>query len=260
MGQQHGAIRGVGPVVLGRIASYYRYFASLRAFHPGWLGLFVNPFWFTRRALFEQMGKAARQSSGGRLLDIGCGSRPYRSLFKVDSYVGLEVGKRGGHFKGAPHVAYDGEALPFGEGVVDHVLLTEVLEHVFEPKLLLREIFRVLKPGGVLYLTVPFVWDAHEVPFDFGRYTCFGLRHLLEREGFQVVYEERTGSYVTTLAQLCSAYLENVSREWPIGFKAALYATVNGPVMLLGLVLEKFLPRSTDLYLDNVVWAHKPCP
>ena len=62
--------------------------------------------------------------------------------------------------------SYDGKTFPFSDGEFDAVLTSEVLEHVFNPDEFLSEINRVLRDDGVLLLTVPFVWDEHEQPFD----------------------------------------------------------------------------------------------
>jgi SAM-dependent methyltransferase len=68
-----------------------------------------------------------------------------------------------------------------------------VLEHVFNPDDFLNEVNRVLKPSGKLLLTVPFVWDEHEQPYDYARYSSFGLRSLLEKHGFSIVKHEKVG-------------------------------------------------------------------
>ena len=73
--------------------------------------------------------------------------------------------------------------IPVESGKYDLVLMTQVLEHLPEPAKVLRELYRVLKPGGTLWLSTPFYYEEHEVPYDFYRYSQYGLRHflLLER-------------------------------------------------------------------------------
>jgi SAM-dependent methyltransferase len=77
-----------------------------------------------------------------------------------------------------------------------------VLEHVPDPAAALAELRRMLRPGGTLWLTVPFVGELHEEPFDFYRYTPYGLRALAERAGLSDVEVEPLTGYFTTLAQL----------------------------------------------------------
>lgn len=75
---------------------------------------------------------------------------------------------------------YNGITFPIDSCSIDGVICTQVLEHVANPESLISEIERVLKPGGKLILTVPFLWQQHEKPYDFTRFTSFGLRRLLE--------------------------------------------------------------------------------
>jgi SAM-dependent methyltransferase len=82
----------------------------------------------------------------------------------------------------------------------DHVLLTQVLEHLPEPAKVLKELHRVLKPGGTLWLTAPLFYAEHEKPYDFFRYTRFGIRHLLEAAGFRVREIDWLEGYLGTLS------------------------------------------------------------
>jgi SAM-dependent methyltransferase len=137
-----------------------------QAFHPGLLGLLVNPFYFARKGLHQHI-VALAPSVHGRLLDVGCGSKPYQKYFAALEYIGLDMQGRNKH----ADRFYDGKTFPFSDGEFDAVLTSEVLEHVFNPDEFLSEINRVLRNGGVLLLTVPFVWDEHEQPFDYARYS-----------------------------------------------------------------------------------------
>src|SRR5437764_602685 len=149
--------------------------------------MLVNPFYFARKGLFDAVGKLA-PNVRGKVLDVGCGSKPYRELFTVDSYIGLDTARSGhDHSHSQVDVEYDGEVFPFADAEFDSVVCFQVLEHVFHPEQFLGEIRRVLRPGGKLLLTVPFVWDEHEQPYDFARYSSFGLRHLLEAGSFELL-------------------------------------------------------------------------
>ena len=225
-------------------------------FDPGSLAILVNPFYFARRGLREAIAELAPQV-GGRVLDVGCGSKPYRRLFAADSYVGLDVEQSGhDHSNEQIDVFYDGKHFPFGDGEFDSVVSFQVLEHVFNPSQFLGEIRRVLRPGGVLLLAVPFVWDEHEQPYDFARYSSFGLRHLLEENDFAILRSLKSCPDVRTLFQLINGYTFKVVRS------RGRLATVGGllltaPVTVAGLVAHRLLPVNMDLYLDNVVLARK---
>lgn len=124
---------------------------------------------------------------GQRLLDLGCGIKPFQHLYEnhIDECIGVDA-PFSLHDKGKVEVHALGHALPFMDEVFDVVLCTEVLEHVPEPEAVLREIRRVLKNGGRLIMTTPFLVPLHEEPYDFYRYTAYGLKYLCEKQNLGV--------------------------------------------------------------------------
>jgi SAM-dependent methyltransferase len=225
-------------------------------FDPGFVGLFVNPFFLARRSLWRAIRDAA-PSVGGRVLDVGCGTMPYRALFATPTYVGLDIDSPSTRARGLADLLYDGRTFPVQDGEFDSVLCNQVLEHVFEPDAFVSELRRVLKPGGHLLLTVPFVWDEHEQPFDCARYTSFGLAALLQRHGFELVHQRKLMADFSVLPQLINAYVYKVVRSWPTWARLCVCALVMSPVSLSGLVLGRILPRNEDLFLDQLVLARK---
>jgi SAM-dependent methyltransferase len=238
------------------VIGFARQHLARQDFEPGWVGVWTNPFYFARRELRRAIRELAPQLSG-TLLDVGCGTAPYRELFPVSAYVGLEIDTAEARARGGSVVYYDGRTMPFGDGSMDSVFCSQVLEHVFEPEQFLAEIARVLRPGGRVLLTVPFVWDEHEQPRDFARYTTFGLKALLERSGFHLLAQKRLCADASVLAQLANAYLYKVThgRHTAVNWLAQLLLIA--PVTLLGLLLAALLPGNPDLYLDQVVLAEK---
>lgn len=226
-------------------------------FLPDFRYVFKNPFFITRRFLYQSIAHFAPNFQGGRLLDVGCGTKPYRPLFSVNEYVGLDYTDGARVRNPNADLHYDGGRFPVTDASFDYVLATEVLEHVFEPNGFVQEIHRALKPGGLLLLTVPFVWDEHEAPWDYARYTSFGVRHLMEKHGFVVVEQRKTGGFLTTLTQLFCLYLYygTYRRRWLLRLTRAL---VMAPLQLLALGLARILPTSDGLYLDNVLLLRKP--
>lgn len=222
-------------------------------FNPGILGAFINPFFLARRQLWREI-KAANAFCEGPLLDVGCGSKPYRSLFK-GTYIGLDVYSDATRRGGTADVFYGGKNFPFQDGSFNSVICNQVLEHVFNPGGFLAEIRRVLVPGGKLLLTVPFVWDEHEQPYDYARYSSFGLRALLEQHGFRVITHRKLLADVSTLFQLGNAYIYKVTRTRSRYANSICTLLVMGPISLMGLVLGKLLPQNEDLFLDQLVIA-----
>jgi SAM-dependent methyltransferase len=144
----------------------------------------------------------AAEASGwsGKVVDVGCGAQPYRSLLPTGTvYVGLDIANAEEAFGYAPPdvVHFDGGRWPEATRGADVILCTEVLEHVLDPAAMLREAFAALKPGGRLLLTVPFAARWHFVPYDYWRYTPSSLKHLLEAAGFQSVVVHARGDALT---------------------------------------------------------------
>lgn len=234
----------------------FKAFYRRQMFFPNWLGIFVNPFYFARAGLRDAMVEFSPKLTG-QLLDVGCGSKPYRSLFTVDAYIGLDIDSEISRQRGIADQLYDGNAFPFSDGSFDSALCNQVLEHVFNPDEFLGEIARVLKPGGKLLLTVPFVWDEHEQPYDYARYSSFGLRALLEKQGFKVVYHKKLGADPSIIFQLANAYLFKVSQSLPKSIKLLVTVTVMAFINLAGLLACRLLPGNPDLFLDHAVLVEK---
>ena len=108
-----------------------------------------------------------------------------------------------------------------------------------------------------MLLTVPFVWDEHEQPYDYARYSSFGLKALLERNGFRILKHEKLGADISTLFQLTNAYLYKISERWNKYARLGFALSVMGLINLLGLIARFILPKNPDLFLDHVVLAEK---
>jgi SAM-dependent methyltransferase len=222
----------------------------------GWQGVLLNPFYLARRALWFAVQDLA-SGLGGNLLDVGCGTMPYRSLFGVSRYVSLDIdSERTRALSMADHY-YDGDRFPFDDGSFDSLLCNQVLEHVFTPDHFVQEMHRVLKPGGRLLLTVPFVWDEHEQPWDYARYSSFGLRALLESHGFKVVEQRKLLADASIFFQLWNAYIFKVVRSR--GSFSRILATflVYAPATVAGLLVVRMLPHNPDFFLDQIVLAER---
>lgn len=221
---------------------------------PGLLAAFLNPFYISRRELRLAVERHARFIKG-RVLDVGCGSKPYSDLVVAEDYVGLEIDSKSSRERGIADAYYDGRTFPFEDGSFDCVICSQVLEHVFEPDQFLSEIRRVLRVNGYLLITVPFVWDEHEQPFDYARYSSFGLRDLLTKRGFVIERLEKLAGDVSVLFQLFNAYIFKSSQVFPRIVQLAITVLIMGPLNLLGLLLRHVTPSNPDLYLDLVVLA-----
>ena len=146
----------------------------------------------------------------GRVVDLGCGSAPYRDIIlaSADEYVGVDWD---GSQHDRQHVDVTADLtkpLPFEEDWADTIVSFQVMEHLPDTALFLSEIHRVLRPGGRVYITVPFMWHVHEAPYDFYRFTRYGLEHLLDKHGFvDISIEETTGVWQTVVLKMNYATL-----------------------------------------------------
>ena len=168
--------------------------------------------YYIRTSIFKALKEASTEFSD-TLLDIGCGKMPYKEyLLKhtaIDSYVGLDIETALEYEKGVqPDYTWDGITMPFDTASFYCAFGTEVLEHCPEPEVVLKEVLRVLKPGGVFFFTVPFLWNLHEVPQDEYRYTPFSLERHLKNVGFTSIKIKATGGWHASMAQMLGLWVQ----------------------------------------------------
>jgi SAM-dependent methyltransferase len=181
-----------GRTPIGRIAAGVRRFFDLQA-GSGWNDI-----------------AATVGAVRGKVVDVGCGAQPYRSLLPPGTtYVGLDVDDAEAHFGYAvpDTILFDGGRWPDATRDADLVLCTEALEHVLDPRRLLAEAHAALRPGGRILLTVPFAARWHFVPHDYWRFTPSSLKHLLSEAGFGEIVVWARGNEVTVACYKVMALL-----------------------------------------------------
>ncbi len=189
------------------------------------------------RAVFRRHAGKLR----GRCLDAGCGRRSYsRFLGGVTGYVGLEYDR-----SLRPDVRGDAQRLPFAAASFDCAMCQEVLEHVPEPHRVMAELHRVLRPGGYLYLTAPMSWNLHYEPWDFWRFTRYGLAYLAESHGFEIEAIEKLGGFWALWGSRLADNLSRRVKRWTRWLPRAASH---------GLVLLSSLPISLVFYLLAVLF------
>lgn len=138
-------------------------------------------------------------ASGSRVLDLGGVRKAVMpGQFDVTGY-DLDVITVNIQTSANPHIIASGEALPLKSNSFDAVICSEVLEHVRDPRIVLDEIARVLRPGGRLLLTVPLHYHIHASPHDYARYTDFFWEGELAERGFAITRIEKQGLYWSVL-------------------------------------------------------------
>lgn len=194
-----------------------------------------------------------------KCLDVVCGDRPYEYLFVRGGYAGIDVEYSGRPLSmKQPDQFYDGNEFPFSCDTFDMVISTQVLEHVVSPLGgVLKEMARVCKSGGEVVISFPFVYQEHEVPFDYFRFTRFGIAELLSKAGLSVDTIKRDSSSLDTVAILVNVYIMHNLVPRIRGF-GRLYAFLFClPIQLIAKLLSNILPDRGQLYPNLVVYAKK---
>lgn len=180
---------------------------SNSAFGIPWYSIFVNPFYITRRQILLSVQNLSRMvPPNSRVLDVGCGTKPYEKLFRTKQYIGIDIKNENRHGQKNVDEFFDGLKIPYKDGTFDVVFTTEVLEHTQYPEKLLDEMKRVLKRGGILFVSMPFVWPEHGTPFDFQRYTSFKHEQLLSKLNLKKISINHTTGVFGTCGQLLSDF------------------------------------------------------
>jgi SAM-dependent methyltransferase len=180
-----------------------------------------------RRTILDALS-AQLPNLRGTLVDIGCGYMPYKRLVlappsRVKRYIGIDLHDNSYQ---RPDLEWDGRSLPLKDDSADCALATEVFEHCPDPVSVMRETLRVLKPGGFLFLTVPFLWPLHCVPHDEWRYTPFAMERHLRTAGFDKIQSIALGGWDRSLAQMIGLW---VRRRPMAAVKRAILSTLAVP-------------------------------
>ncbi|MBV8950071.1 MAG: class I SAM-dependent methyltransferase [Actinobacteria bacterium] len=170
----------------------------------------AQPGWAVRRPLADWLRAEGRDAGGKRVLDVGCGLKPYYPFFaEAAEYVGLD-------FEGNQYADIHGsvDAMPIDDASFDVVLCTQVLEHCDDPAQAVRELRRVTRPGGRVLASTHGVQVYHPSPVDYWRWTHEGLRRLFTTSAdwadVSVTPAAGTGS---ALAMLLGTYVEIALRR-----------------------------------------------
>lgn len=222
-------------------------------FHPG--------FWAQRR--LDTAIASHSQLAHGVLLDVGCGLKPYEKFFTpfVEEYLGMEYSETSGYRGNTADFCGDAMAIPLADECVDTILCTEVLEHVPNPELVITEFERILRPGGTVIITAPFLCPVHDA-WDFFRYSPDGIAAIMKRHGFEIEKVESLSGGGITMAFLFNLYWYQIGFMWtkwlyPIGvILRPLLLPLVFIVNILGWLGDKIIP-SPQMSFDHITIGKK---
>jgi len=227
-------------------------------FRPRWYSIFVNPYFTNRYSLYRAIRAFAVDThETAKILDVGCGLKPYRSLFSSPHYTGIDIAG-GGHTDDAKVVDafYDGHIIPFEDNSFDTVICTQVLEHADDPEIVASECARVLKDGGTAFFSMPFTYPEHEIPYDFRRFTRFEHQRLFEKNGFTDITITQTTGIFGTFGQLFVIWaFETIPFRASI-LKGLLTLLIFAPIQIIGRVLDVITGKS-GLTMDYIITLKK---
>lgn len=186
----------------------------------------------------------------GTVIDLGCGTRRLgRNVIAVDLYP----------YEGVDVVA-SADNLPFENESMSGVWLEAILEHVSDPQAVLREVFRVLRPDGWIYIEVPFLQGEHAAPSDYQRWTRHGLVHLLEPLGWDIEWVSMSSGPFSALAyqlRSCLSLLTSFGSDflYRISFEA-FWGYVVWPIKFFDFLVYRH-PNSAPHAFGYAVMARK---
>ncbi len=161
----------------------------------------------------------------GILLDCGCGDVPYYGIYRnnISDVYCVDWENSGTKQAHVDQFVNLNERLDLPDNYYDSVLLSDVLEHIAEPDLLINELNRLLKSEGHLLIMVPFLYRIHEEPHDYYRYTEFALKYLLEKNGFKVIELKSYGGGIDVIFDLINKIFFNTKKRSRLLFKIYNY-------------------------------------
>ena len=190
------------------------------------------------RKFVEEIAESV--AAGQTVIDAGAGECQYKPLFSHTKYLAVDLCVGDDHWDfsridiNAP--LHD---IPLPDNVADVIVCTEVLEHVPNPHQVITEFSRLMKVGGALYVSVPFSAREHQIPYDFFRYTQYGLRHLFEQAGLDVEFIRPVrGDFYRTYCVITEQGFHIKGKVWQI------------PLLLLKLYLAIFIRKLEAMEKD----------
>ena len=216
-------------------------------FVPEWMRKRIEVNLYHLHELMQQAGTIVQP--GETVLDVGVGEGRFSEYFSHARYLGVDFGKGdAGWDYTALDVNGDVLHLPIASNSVDHVVCTQTLEHVRDPQQVIREIGRILKPGGSLFFAAPQSWEQHQKPHDYFRFTSFALDMMFRDAGLVPQFIQPMGGYFWFLSHQLQMLPFWVTQP-PAGQRRSLMALIVSLILRIFFLLMIPLPL---FYLDRL--------
>ncbi len=208
-----------------------------------------NQHYIVTSFIIADIKEAIVKYAKGDILDIGCGNKPYARFFDgyITKYVGCDIVQSS---EKVVDFLCPANELCFDDNSFDTIFSTQTMEHVADHQGMVSETYRVLKKGGFAIFTVPFNWELHEEPYDFFRFTKYGLTNLFERNGFKVVYVKSNGGKWASIFQLWLNVLFSTRKYVTLRSRVIKFLLVN---LKLVIVYNRFSVWLDKRFFDDVL-------
>ena len=176
--------------------------------------------------------KAARECNkkNKKVIDVGAGELPYKECFNKCRYLSQDII----NYNGAIDYVCDAKKIPVKNESFDYVICTQVLEHIKEPHLVIKEMYRILKKGGKVFLTTHGNFEEHGIPYDFFRYTRYGLKYLAISNHFRSTKIKPQGGRFIAVAKFIQTLIPRILKNRYLVY--IYYSIAMVPIFFIHLV------------------------
>lgn len=218
--------------------------------------MYLIPDFIRKRADAETFGiikfmefTEKRIKPSDKVLDAGAGSCPYKRFFSHAKYESTDSSSKNRH-----DFICSLDKIPRPDNFYDVIINTQVLEHVEYPQNVINEFFRLLSPGGQLFLTAPQGWGLHEEPYHFFNFTKYGLESLFKHAGFKVIFIEPRGGIFWYLGYRIRTVPYYIFSQYKgsTEFKSRFLGYILFPIYLLAKPICEYLIPLLFFYLDRL--------
>lgn len=233
-------------------------------FHVSTMNIsYFSPVKISDKLTRDSLSAVARKYAAGRLIDLGCGTRPYEEIFRphIESYFGVDFEPTadrnyGGNTNADLYRDCADTRLP--EASFDTLLSTQVIEHIYDTGKYLDECLRLLKPGGAGIFTAPLIWPCHSEPYDYYRFTRYSLEKIFRDRGFEIEELTASGFSIATAAQLAVMAILGNTRGVPVRLFRRLARVTLVPLINLAAVFLNRFQGEEALCLNYLIVVRKP--
>lgn len=179
------------------------------------------------------------ETKRGKILDVGCGFKPWESLFDSNvNYIGIDFDKQ----KSDADFVGGAESLPFKDNEFDALIYSEVLEHVGDLTMAISEMRRVVKNGGFVFCSSPFMFPEHGIPYDFQRLTKYFYKKIFI--GDELIVLRPSNTSISSAVVSLNLVIESTPARNFYGLKHIIYIFFNAIGMIIDMVLGFILRYS----------------